>query len=131
MTARMPLKPATLPGLDDLIDTLGTGPARAILVTGKGGVGKTAIATQIALGLAQRGLPVHLSTTDPAGRLPELAGATPVADRQPYRPRGGDRRIHRGAATGWRRNCARRVSPNWPCSAHSAAYSHGHVGSTS
>ena len=66
------------PGLDDLIDTLAAGPARAILVTGKGGVGKTTIATRIALGLAARGLPVHLSSTDPAGRLPELAHPPPT-----------------------------------------------------
>jgi arsenite-transporting ATPase len=64
-----------LPGLDELIDMLATGPARAILVTGKGGVGKTAIASGVALGLARRGLPVHLSTTDPAGRLPQLEDA--------------------------------------------------------
>ena len=65
-------------GLDDLIATLAAGPARAILVTGKGGVGKTTITTQIALGLAKLGLPVHLSTTDPAGRLPELASPPPT-----------------------------------------------------
>ena len=64
-----------LPGLDDLTDTLAAGDAHAILVTGKGGVGKTTIAARLALALAERGLPVHLSTTDPAGRLPHLAGA--------------------------------------------------------
>ena len=43
-----------------------------IMVMGKGGVGKTTVATAIALGLARLDHDVHLSTTDPAGRLPEL-----------------------------------------------------------
>lgn len=67
--------PPMLPGFDDLVDDIAAGDAHAILVTGKGGVGKTTIATRLALALAERGLPVHLSTTDPAGRLPELANA--------------------------------------------------------
>lgn len=64
-----------LPDLGDLAGTLAAGGPHAILVTGKGGVGKTTIAARLALALAGRGLPVHLSTTDPAGRLPHLAGA--------------------------------------------------------
>ena len=64
-----------LPGLEDLVKTLAAGPARAIFVTGKGGVGKTTVARRLALGLAERGLQVHLSTTDPAGRLADLVGA--------------------------------------------------------
>ena len=40
-----------------------------IMVMGKGGVGKTTIAAAIALGLAERGHAVHLSTTDPAAHL--------------------------------------------------------------
>jgi arsenite-transporting ATPase len=38
---------------------------------GKGGVGKTTLAAAIAVALAQRGLPVHLSTSDPAAHLAE------------------------------------------------------------
>jgi arsenite-transporting ATPase len=64
-----------LPGFADLVSTLAAGPARAVLVTGKGGVGKTTVATRLAVALAARGLPVHLSTTDPAGHLPELDAA--------------------------------------------------------
>lgn len=42
---------------------------------GKGGVGKTTIAAAVAVGLAHRGHEVHLSTTDPAGRIADvLAG---------------------------------------------------------
>jgi arsenite-transporting ATPase len=36
---------------------------------GKGGVGKTTIAARIAVELARRGLPVHLTTTDPASHV--------------------------------------------------------------
>jgi arsenite-transporting ATPase len=36
---------------------------------GKGGVGKTSVASAIAVGLAERGNRVHLSTTDPASHL--------------------------------------------------------------
>lgn len=40
-----------------------------ILTMGKGGVGKTTVAGAIAVALAARGFPVHLSTTDPAAHL--------------------------------------------------------------
>lgn len=36
---------------------------------GKGGVGKTTMASAIAVGLAEKGLKVHLTTTDPAAHL--------------------------------------------------------------
>jgi arsenite-transporting ATPase len=40
-----------------------------ILTAGKGGVGKTTLAAAIAVGLAERGHTVHLTTTDPAAHL--------------------------------------------------------------
>jgi len=40
-----------------------------VMCMGKGGVGKTTIAAAIAVALAQRGHPVHLTTTDPAAHL--------------------------------------------------------------
>ena len=61
-----------LPGIDALIDELATSGHGAVLVMGKGGVGKTTIAAAIATGLAHRGHDVHLSTTDPAGRVAEV-----------------------------------------------------------
>jgi len=41
---------------------------------GKGGVGKTTVAAAVALKLAQRGYPVHLTTTDPAAHLQDHIG---------------------------------------------------------
>ncbi|WP_305080115.1 ArsA-related P-loop ATPase [Methylomonas koyamae] len=41
------------------------------MLMGKGGVGKTTLASAIAVDLARRGLPVHLTTSDPAAHLQE------------------------------------------------------------
>ena len=72
------LSVSDLPGLDKLIDLLAADGRGLIMVMGKGGVGKTTIATAIALGLVQRGHTAHLSTTDPAAHLAiTLAGAVP------------------------------------------------------
>ncbi|MCZ8101609.1 MAG: arsenical pump-driving ATPase [Burkholderiales bacterium] len=60
---------AALPGLSELVDDLSTGGRGLIMVMGKGGVGKTTVAAAIAVGLAQRGHAVHLSTTDPAANV--------------------------------------------------------------
>lgn len=69
---------SSLPGLRALVDALAQDGPCAILVMGKGGVGKTTIAAAVAVGLAERGLEVHLSTTDPAGRPGDLVpGASP------------------------------------------------------
>lgn len=56
-------------GLNNLIDDLYQSKKRVIFTMGKGGVGKTTIAAQIARGLASKGVKVHLSTTDPANHL--------------------------------------------------------------
>jgi arsenite-transporting ATPase len=45
-----------------------------VLTMGKGGGGKTTLAAAIARGLALRGLPVHLSTTDPAAHVADSVG---------------------------------------------------------
>jgi arsenite-transporting ATPase len=44
------------------------------MVMGKGGVGKTTIASAIAIGLVARGHAVHLTTTDPAAHLAFVVG---------------------------------------------------------
>ena len=67
-----------LPDLNALVDELERGGPRAVLVMGKGGVGKTTIAAALAVALAHGGHDVHLSTTDPAGRISDvLADAAP------------------------------------------------------
>ena len=70
-----PLTRPSVPGLAALIDEI-VAPGRGlVMVMGKGGVGKTTIAAAIAVELASRGLPVHLSTTDPAAHVAStLAG---------------------------------------------------------
>lgn len=58
-----------VPQLKDVIDDLYKTNKKVIFTMGKGGVGKTTIAAAIALGLARKGLQVHLTTTDPAAHL--------------------------------------------------------------
>jgi arsenite-transporting ATPase len=49
-----------------------------IFTMGKGGVGKTTVAAQVAEGLARRGHRVHLTTTDPAAHVVDaVSGAIP------------------------------------------------------
>ena len=55
--------------LKDIIDNLDNEDKKVIFTMGKGGVGKTTVAAAIALGLAERGKKVHLTTTDPAAHL--------------------------------------------------------------
>ena len=55
--------------LDDLVDDLYSSGKRVIFTMGKGGVGKTTVATNIALKLKTRGARGHLTTTDPANHL--------------------------------------------------------------
>jgi arsenite-transporting ATPase len=66
----------TYPGLGTfaaLVDDLAKAGRGVVMTMGKGGVGKTTIAAAIATELAQRGLPVHLSTTDPAAHVHAVA----------------------------------------------------------
>lgn len=59
-----------------LVDDLAKAGRGVIMTMGKGGVGKTTIAAAIAGELAQRGFPVHLSTTDPAAHVHAVAGTS-------------------------------------------------------
>ncbi|WP_421249335.1 arsenical pump-driving ATPase [Aeromonas sp. 603359] len=66
------------PELSSLVDELAADGHGLIMLMGKGGVGKTTLAAAVALELASRGLPVHLTTSDPAAHLNEtLAGSLP------------------------------------------------------
>ena len=57
------------PSLKDIIDELYKNEKKVIFTMGKGGVGKTTMASAIAKGLADKGEKVHLTTTDPANHL--------------------------------------------------------------
>ncbi|OBZ16307.1 arsenical pump-driving ATPase [Bacillus sp. FJAT-27264] len=59
-------------GLAAILDDIEAKGQRVIFTMGKGGVGKTTIANAIAVGLAARGLKVHLTTTDPATQLDQI-----------------------------------------------------------
>ncbi len=64
------------PNLSGLTDEIAKDGCGLIMLMGKGGVGKTTLAAAIAVNLAHRGLPVHLTTSDPAAHLSEtLNGA--------------------------------------------------------
>ncbi len=77
-----------------LIDELERAGRGVVMTMGKGGVGKTTVASAIAVELARRGHPVHLSTTDPAahvaatvsGIVPNLSVSRidPVAETSGY-----------------------------------------------
>ena len=58
-----------IPKLSEVIEDLYNSNKKVIFTMGKGGVGKTTMAATIALGLANKGKKVHLTTTDPAHHL--------------------------------------------------------------
>lgn len=84
-----------LPSLVSLLPDLSCSGSGVIMTMGKGGVGKTSIASSIAVELAMRGHPVHLTTTDPAAHLDaslasQVAGLRvsridPVVETEVYR----------------------------------------------
>ena len=55
--------------LKNVVDDLYKNEKKVIFTMGKGGVGKTTIASAIAKGLRDKGQKVHLTTTDPANHL--------------------------------------------------------------
>ncbi len=57
------------PKLSALVDEIAADSHGLIMFMGKGGVGKTTLAAAVAVELAHRGLPTHLTTTDPAAHL--------------------------------------------------------------
>lgn len=64
------------PSLSELVDDIAADGHGLVMLMGKGGVGKTTIAAAVAVELAHRGLPVHLTTSDPAAHLSDtLSGS--------------------------------------------------------
>ena len=64
------------PGLSELVDDIAADGHGLVMLMGKGGVGKTTLAAAVAVELAHRGLPVHLTTSDPAAHLAETLAGT-------------------------------------------------------
>lgn len=60
---------ANLPRLNEMITDFSSNNTKLIFTMGKGGVGKTTVASAIAVGLVEKGHRVNLTTTDPAGHL--------------------------------------------------------------
>lgn len=85
--------PAIAP-LAELVPALEAGGHGVIMTMGKGGVGKTTVAVNVAVELARRGHRVHLTTTDPAAHVEEALGGAvdgirvsridPVAETRAY-----------------------------------------------
>ncbi len=71
---RADLAAAPEPGLATLVDAIARKGHGLVMTMGKGGVGKTTIAASIAVAVARRGVPVILSTTDPAAHLSGVLG---------------------------------------------------------
>ena len=70
-----------LPDLDAFVTDITADKEHGLVMTmGKGGVGKTVIAAAVALKLARRGYPVHLTTTDPAAHLMDHIGEMELPD---------------------------------------------------
>lgn len=63
--------------LNQLIEQLADSGRGIVMTLGKGGVGKTSIAVMIARQLADKGLSVVLTTTDPAAHVHDAAGQVP------------------------------------------------------
>lgn len=64
------------PDLATLVDSLVGEGHGLVMLMGKGGVGKTTLAAAVAVELASRGFPVHLTTSDPAAHLTETLAGT-------------------------------------------------------
>jgi arsenite-transporting ATPase len=62
--------------LSSLVDDIAREGHGLVMTMGKGGVGKTTLAAAVAVELATRGFPVHLSTSDPAAHLIETLHGT-------------------------------------------------------
>lgn len=67
--------PIKLSSIKKVIDDLHEKNKNVIFTMGKGGVGKTTVASALAVGLVNKGKRVHLTTTDPASHLAHVFGS--------------------------------------------------------
>jgi arsenite-transporting ATPase len=74
--AMPPQSPIDTLSLSTLVDEIAADGHGLVMLMGKGGVGKTTLAAAVAVELARRGLPVHLTTSDPAAHLTETLHGT-------------------------------------------------------
>jgi arsenite-transporting ATPase len=65
-----------MPSLSDLVNDIAADGRGLVMLMGKGGVGKTTLAAAVAVELARRGLPVHVTTSDPAAHLADALGGS-------------------------------------------------------
>lgn len=71
-STRHAMEPPVMPAsssIASLVDEIASDGHGLVMLMGKGGVGKTTLAAAVAAELARRGLPVHLTTSDPAAHL--------------------------------------------------------------
>ena len=71
----VPVRPVSLLPLDALLPALAAPGHGVIFTMGKGGVGKTSVAIEVAKQLVALGHAVHLTTTDPAAHVVDTMGA--------------------------------------------------------
>ena len=69
-------EPPSAPNLSQLVDAVAADGHGLVMLMGKGGVGKTTLAAAVAVELARRGFPVHLTTSDPAAHLAQTLDGT-------------------------------------------------------
>ncbi|MEH7273934.1 arsenical pump-driving ATPase [Neobacillus vireti] len=74
-------KSISLPDLSKVIEDFTNNNTRVIFTMGKGGVGKTTMASAIAVGLVAKGHKVHLTTTDPAAHLEFVFQNSGISDQ--------------------------------------------------
>ncbi|WP_374989399.1 arsenical pump-driving ATPase (plasmid) [Priestia megaterium] len=63
------LSQQTLSSFKEVVEDFSINGTKVIFTMGKGGVGKTTVASAVAVGLVEKGHRVHLTTTDPAAHL--------------------------------------------------------------